>query len=115
MRRREFIMLLGSMTASWPLATRAPGDEKKRSIAVLAAADHSYDRAFRNRLAELGWQEGRNVQIEFRSAKSDINRARSLADELAKMRPDIFFQQYSDGTIDQRQGPRHPNRVRFCP
>ena len=90
MRRRQFITLLGGV-ATWPFASRAPGDEKKRSIAVLAAADHSYDRAFRNRLAELGWQEGRNVQIEFRSAKSDINRARSLADELAKMRPDIFF------------------------
>src|SRR5438093_13503032 len=70
--RREFITLLGSAAAAWPLAARA--QERMRRIGVLlpAAAD---DPAFQARLAAfhrglglLDWTIGRKVRIDTRWA-----------------------------------------------
>jgi len=68
--RREFITLLGSTAAAWPLAARSQQAERMRRIGVLlpAAAD---DPAFQARLAAfyqglalLDWTVGRNVRID---------------------------------------------------
>jgi putative ABC transport system substrate-binding protein len=71
-RRREFITLLGSATATWPLATRA--QERVRRIGVLLPAtsdDPEYQAligAFLQGLALLGWTIGRNLRIDTRWA-----------------------------------------------
>jgi putative tryptophan/tyrosine transport system substrate-binding protein len=72
MKRREFITLLGSAAAAWPLAARAQQPEKMHRIAVLsnAVADSPDDQArlavFRTSLEQLGWSDGRNVRIDYR-------------------------------------------------
>jgi hypothetical protein len=69
MRRREFISLLGGATAAWPLAAHAQQSGQMRRIGVLlgGAADDPQIvaglTAFKTALAELGWIDGRNIQI----------------------------------------------------
>jgi putative ABC transport system substrate-binding protein len=95
MRRREFITVLGGAAAAWPLAAGAQQPASQmRLIAVLNSAgsdEEPHELAFRKRLAELGWQEGRTIQFEIRRAESDINRARTFAAELVAIKPDVFL------------------------
>jgi putative ABC transport system substrate-binding protein len=96
MRRREFITLLGGVAAAWPLAARAQQRERVRRIGVLqplAANDpeaHQRVSAFRQRLQELGWTEGRNVRIDYHWAPGDTARVRAQAAELVSLKPDVI-------------------------
>jgi putative tryptophan/tyrosine transport system substrate-binding protein len=95
MRRREFITLLGG-AAAWPLAARAQQDGRVRRIGILTRgvetdrvvqAQHA---ALRERLAELGWTEGRNVRFDRRLSDDDPDRLRAQADELVRLAPDVI-------------------------
>jgi putative ABC transport system substrate-binding protein len=95
MRRREFITLLGYASA-WPLAARAQQRERVRRIGVLmGVADDPETKTwlvtFRKRLDELGWQVGRNLQIDERWTAGDPERNRLFAGELMAMKPDAIF------------------------
>jgi putative tryptophan/tyrosine transport system substrate-binding protein len=101
MRRREFIVGLGG-AAMWPLAVRAQQPARMRRIGVLmnlAEDDPETPRrmtAFVQRLQELGWTEGRNVRIDFRSGLGDPDRYRRYAAELVALAPDIIL---ASGTV----------------
>jgi putative ABC transport system substrate-binding protein len=64
-RRREFIVALGGAAVAWPLAARAQ-QAKAATIGLLgtggAAAQAPWTAAFVQRMRELGWVEGRNLQ-----------------------------------------------------
>jgi len=72
MRRREFITLLGGAAAAWPLSAWVQQSERMRRIGMLESlkADDKEAQArisaFAQGLKELGWTEGRNVQIDVR-------------------------------------------------
>ena len=97
MKRREFISLLGGAAAAWPLAARAQQPERMRRIGVLMilAADdpqgQAHLAAFQQALQQLGWSDGRNVQIDIRRHENDADRARTYAQELIALAPDIFL------------------------
>jgi ABC-type uncharacterized transport system substrate-binding protein len=96
MQRREFITLLGG-AAAWPLAARAQQPERMRRIALftnLAADDpeaQARNAAFLHALQQLGWTEGRNVRIDFRSGAGDADRNHQYASELVALGPDVIL------------------------
>src|SRR3979490_326324 len=97
MRRREFTMLLGGSVAAWPLVARAQQPDRMRHIGVLmgTAADDSESQArtaaFAQGLAQLGWADGRNVQIDTRWATTNADDIRRHAAELAALAPDVIL------------------------
>src|SRR6516162_9334039 len=96
MRRRQFVAGLG-FTAAWPLVARAQRPEPVRHVGVLMngvpgdAVGQDDLMAFRQGLMELGWIEGRNIDIEFRWPGGDIERAQTFAKELVGLRPDVLL------------------------
>ena len=97
MKRREFITLLGSVTAMWPLAARAQQSDRVRRIGVLMGFAENdevwqvYLAAFRQRLQDLGWTDGRNVRIDYRFTGETTERIRIAAEELVAVAPDVIF------------------------
>ena len=83
MRRREFITMLGGAAATWPLAARAQQPLRRIALlSVLAESDPEippYVMAFRQGLRELGWTEGRNIQIDLPSTQHDATRSAIVA------------------------------------
>jgi len=97
MKRREFITLLGGAVSVWPLAARAQQPERMRRIGALMylAADDpdspALVAAFARGLQELGWIEGRNIQIDYRWGGGDLDRVRRYAAELVALAPDVIL------------------------
>jgi len=95
MKRREFITLLGGAAAGWPLAVRAQQAERMRRIGLLmGVADDREGQArvtaLKQGLQELGWTDGRNIQIETRFGGGDAGRIRAHAAELVALAPDVL-------------------------
>jgi putative tryptophan/tyrosine transport system substrate-binding protein len=82
MRRREFIALVGSAAAAWPLAARAQQDRVRR-IGVIAGMSENDPQgqlnmqAFRQGLLERGLADGRNLKIEYRFHAADADSIRA--------------------------------------
>jgi putative tryptophan/tyrosine transport system substrate-binding protein len=93
MRRREFITLLGGATVAWPLAARAQQGERVQRIGFLFAgtiALRPQAQEFWRGLHELGYIEGKNVVIEVREARGDVEQLPKLASELVNIHPDVL-------------------------
>jgi putative ABC transport system substrate-binding protein len=96
--RREFVTLLGSAAAVgvWPAAARAQERARVPRVGVLVggAADDPQVQpqmaAFKQALIELGWIEGRNIQVDYRFGASDVDRIQRLAKELVESQPDLI-------------------------
>jgi putative ABC transport system substrate-binding protein len=79
------------------LAARAQQSERVRRIGVLMylAADDQESSgrvaAFTRGLQELGWIEGRNIQIEYRWGGGEMDRVRRYAAELVALGPDVIL------------------------
>jgi putative ABC transport system substrate-binding protein len=95
--RRHFISVLGGAALAWPLAAQAQQAERMRRIGILSAlaADDPYSQAdlaaFLQGLQQLGWSEGRNLQIDVRWTAGNPANARKFAAELVALAPDVIL------------------------
>jgi putative ABC transport system substrate-binding protein len=90
MRRRDLITLLGASAILGPFVARAQKGEQMRRIGILATAEAHPIESFRERLHELGWSEGQNVEFSYRWAEGDDTRYPALAAELITLKPDVI-------------------------
>jgi putative ABC transport system substrate-binding protein len=96
MRRREFIALIGGAALAWPLAARAQQPEHMRRVVLLPTLMEDDPEGqkrvteFVQGLRDLGWKEGDNIQIDYRWAGANVERARSIATEVVQQKPDAI-------------------------
>jgi putative tryptophan/tyrosine transport system substrate-binding protein len=92
MRRREFVRLLGGAAVAWPLASSA--QSKIARIGFMgnstAALEANLVGAFREGLREQGYEEGRNIAIEYRWADGNYERFSVLVTELIAVKVDVI-------------------------
>jgi putative tryptophan/tyrosine transport system substrate-binding protein len=103
MRRRDFIKVLAGTGVIWPVVLRAQQSDRMRRTGVLLGGSGVNDPDFQARtdtlaqaLQQLGWIEGRNLQIDYRSSAGDTERSRKFAAELVALRPDLIV---ASGTV----------------
>ncbi|TMJ80432.1 MAG: ABC transporter substrate-binding protein [Alphaproteobacteria bacterium] len=96
MRRRAFITLLGGAAAAWPLAARAQQRDRVRRVGVIMNYTESDPEgqarcsALRQRLHELGWVEGSNIQIEVRWVGGKTDRMQTYATEFVRLPSEVI-------------------------
>jgi putative ABC transport system substrate-binding protein len=103
LKRREVITFLG-VVAAWPVAARAQQPDRLRRIGALMSAsenDKGYQvllTTFREELKKTGWEEGRNIRIDFRWRAVDEKSRQRLAKELVALQPDLMLAQSTTTT-----------------
>jgi putative ABC transport system substrate-binding protein len=99
MRRREFMTLVGGAGAalrfSWPIPARALADGMRRICVLMGIAEsdpaqRSLVSAFTHSLKDLGWQDGRNVQINYRWGAGDAEKIQIFARLFVEQTPDLI-------------------------
>jgi putative ABC transport system substrate-binding protein len=96
-RRREFVTLAAGAALTpwllWPRAARAQQAGRSYRIgylALLPGEDTTLGKPFAQRLQELGYSEGRNLKLEYRSADGRPERLAELVAELMQANPDVL-------------------------
>ena len=98
MGRREFIALLGSGIAAWPLAAHAQqptGRMRRIGVLMNLAPDDAEGQArlaaFLQGLQEAGWAVGRNAQVDIRWAGGSAEQMRKQVTEMVALAPDVIL------------------------
>jgi putative ABC transport system substrate-binding protein len=109
MRRREFNLSIVA-SAVWPIAAGAQQPISTRRIGVLIPFENENDPqvrnlwpAFKQRLAELGWVEGRNIQFDVHFTTQKIDRIRAGAAEIAASGPELIYVWSNPGLAAMKQ------------
>jgi putative tryptophan/tyrosine transport system substrate-binding protein len=95
MKRRDFITLIGSAAAAWPLAARAQGKQRTPTVGVLwHAASAEEEGALFSALIEgfraLGYVDGKNIILEHRFPNEVPERFTGMAAELVSLNVDVL-------------------------
>jgi putative ABC transport system substrate-binding protein len=97
MRRRDFITLLVSASAAWPLTAFGQQPGPMRRVSVLMALPDGDPGgpaevdALTSGLREHGWVEGRNIHVEYRWPGGDVERVRAYAKEVVALKSDVII------------------------
>ena len=110
MDRRTVILVVGGSLLAMPFASSAQAPMKVWRIGMLettpAAMNAANLDAFRQQLRELGYMEGRNLIIEYRSADGRSERFAGLAAELVNMKLDLIVARGSLATQAAKNATR---------
>jgi len=102
MKRREFITFVGGATV-WPIAARAQQAGKIPRVGFMgnstAALEANLVGPFREGLHELGYEEGRNILIEYRWAEGSYERFPALVAELLALNVDVIVTAGTPATL----------------
>ncbi|TXL70863.1 hypothetical protein FHP25_32610 [Vineibacter terrae] len=101
MRRRSFLVTSGGLIVTWPVAAAGQQRERPRVVAYIAAAVPLSEmagpnpawppiRAFVHGLRDLGWVEGQNLVIEWRTLAGNPQRAPAILAELLGRSVDVI-------------------------
>lgn len=90
MRRRAFIALSGALPLGAPVVAGAQPERVPR-IGVLTSAIEPRNLGLERRLKTLGYEVGRNLDIDFRFAENRLERLPGMARELVATRPDLIY------------------------
>jgi putative tryptophan/tyrosine transport system substrate-binding protein len=94
MTRRDLIALLGSTAAAWPLGARAQ-QRKVWRIGMLETISEQLNAenlgAFRQGLRDLGYVEGQNLILDYRSADGNAKRFPNMVTELVRLNVDLIM------------------------
>jgi putative tryptophan/tyrosine transport system substrate-binding protein len=101
-RRRDFVILLGGGAAAWPLAAHAQQPVSKLPRIGIIDPAARWD-PFRQGLRDLGYVEGRNIAVEYRSAEARPERLVAAATELAQLPVDVIVTFGSPATQAAKQ------------
>jgi len=100
------IIVVGALLCAAPLATEAEQAGRLYRIGVLdvlgAASNEANLRAFRQGLRELGYEEGQNLVIEYRSADGRAERFPDLATELVRLKVDVIVTRGTSAALGAR-------------
>jgi len=102
LRRRDFITLLAGTAEAWPLAAQAQRPAQLvRRIGMLSgfAEDRLVESELLRTLSQLGWDNGRNVQIDLRWGAGNIDRIKMMAKELVASQPEIIITVGTPATV----------------
>jgi putative ABC transport system substrate-binding protein len=99
LRRREFMKLVCGAAAMVPSFARAQAMKSYRVayLALLPGEDTTLAKPLLQRLRELGYREGMNMILDYRSADGRAERLPQLAAELVRASPDVLIAGY--GTL----------------
>jgi putative tryptophan/tyrosine transport system substrate-binding protein len=103
MHRRDFIKGVAGSTVTWPFAAHGQPDRIRRIGVLSGGATDDPDNQARwvtltQALRQLGWIEGRNLQIDYRLSEGNADRARKFATELIALNPDVIITSGATGT-----------------
>jgi putative ABC transport system substrate-binding protein len=109
MRRRDFLGVLGSAVAGWPLAARA--QQAVPVVGVLGGAPNNAEgqsrlKIYRDALQSLGRIDGRNVRLDVRLMGDDLVRVRANAAELAQSNPAMILAVGTPALVALRESTR---------
>jgi putative ABC transport system substrate-binding protein len=95
MRRREFITFVGGLGGITAFRRRT-ADSRSEEGVLLVENREPFSRLFSEGLRDLGYIDGRNIQIEIRSAQGNLSQLPELAADLVRLKVDIIV------------APKHP-------
>ena len=105
MRRRDFIKIISSSAAAWPLAASAQQAGKLPTIGFLgtdATGWRPWTDAFVARLRELGWIDGQTIAIEYRWDEGRPERDAEVAAEFVRLKVDVIVTNESGASASKR-------------
>jgi putative ABC transport system substrate-binding protein len=98
MKRREFIMFMGGVAATWPVVAFAQPNHAPRVAVLLAGEEADQDlqarlMGLKQGLQRLGWYNGRNIQMDYRFGEGRPDTFQPLAKELIALQPNVIVAQ----------------------
>jgi putative ABC transport system substrate-binding protein len=107
MRRRDFIALFDGAATAWPLAAWAQAKKVPR-IGVLwhaanAEQEDIYLSVVTKALADLGYVDGKNIQLEHRFPDEQPDRFRAFAGEFVESKVDVILAVTSLGAKEAKR------------